>query len=179
MFNNLSRRKFLIRTGCLVSGTTIAGLPSYAISPLKPDKTTRKRLLFVNNNLGFLLMIKDYFEYRGYDSIYDIVTAEDSEEALEVLNLDIPDLIVSDVMLPGINADFTLLKNIRQIQRTRSVPFMFLTSKILRKDVIEGFSIGADAYMVMPVELEKLEARVEVILKQRFHRPLSTKAIMA
>ncbi len=52
--------------------------------------------------------------YRGYDSIYDISTAEDSEQALEVLALDIPDLIVSDVMLPGTNAGYTLLKKHKQ-----------------------------------------------------------------
>ncbi len=56
---------------------------------------------------------------------------------------------------------------------------MFLTTRSSRKDIIEGFSIGADTYMCISSGLEELEARVEVLLKKRFHRPLSSKTIMA
>ncbi|MBD1825353.1 response regulator transcription factor [Cyanobacteria bacterium FACHB-63] len=120
-----------------------------------------RRLLLIDDDPNLILLVKDYLEFRGYE----VVTAENGREALEVLEQDIPDMIICDVMMPEMDG-YQLVSNIRQDPKTSWIPVLFLSAKGQSQDRVKGLNIGADVYMVKPFEPEELVAQVESSLKQ-------------
>jgi DNA-binding NarL/FixJ family response regulator len=120
-----------------------------------------KRLLLIDDDPNLILLVKDYLEFRGYE----VVTAENGREALEVLEQDIPDMIICDVMMPEMDG-YALVEHVRQDPRTNWIPVLFLSAKGQSQDRVRGLSTGADVYMVKPFEPEELVAQVESSLKQ-------------
>jgi DNA-binding NarL/FixJ family response regulator len=119
-----------------------------------------KRLLLIDDDPNLILLVKDYLEFRGYE----VVTAENGREALEVLEDDIPDLIICDVMMPEMDG-YTFVKHVREEPRTSWIPVLFLSAKGQSQDKVKGLNTGADVYMVKPFEPEELVAQVESSLK--------------
>ncbi|MGC1394703.1 MAG: response regulator transcription factor, partial [Coleofasciculaceae cyanobacterium] len=120
-----------------------------------------KRLLLIDDDPNLILLVKDYLEFRGYE----VVTAENGREALEVLDLEIPDMIICDIMMPEMDG-YALVEHVRQDPRTSWVPVLFLSAKGQSQDRVKGLNTGADVYMVKPFEPEELVAQVESSLKQ-------------
>lgn len=125
------------------------------------NETNQKRLMLVDDDPNLILLVKDYLEFRGYD----VMSASNGVEALEILEQDIPDLIVCDVMMPGMDG-YTLVQHIRDNPRTNWVPVLFLSAKGQSQDRVKGLNTGADVYLVKPFEPEELVAQVESSLKQ-------------
>lgn len=121
----------------------------------------QKRLLLIDDDPNLILLVRDYLEFRGYH----VVTAENGREALEVLEQDIPDMIICDVMMPEMDG-YALVEHVRQDPRTNWIPVLFLSAKGQSQDRVKGLSKGADVYMVKPFEPEELVAQVESSLKQ-------------
>src|SRR4028118_1252374 len=119
-----------------------------------------KRLLLIDDDPNLILLVKDYLEFRGYE----VVTAENGREALEVLNQEIPDMIICDVMMPEMDG-YALVENVRQDPRTSWIPVLFLSAKGQSQDRVKGLNTGADVCMVKPFEPEELVAQVESSLK--------------
>jgi len=119
-----------------------------------------KRLLLIDDDPNLILLVKDYLEFRGYE----VVTAENGREALEVLEQEIPDMIICDVMMPEMDG-YTLVDQVRQDPRTSWIPVLFLSAKGQSQDRVKGLNTGADVYMVKPFEPEELVAQVESSLK--------------
>jgi DNA-binding NarL/FixJ family response regulator len=120
-----------------------------------------KRLLLIDDDPNLILLVKDYLEFQGYE----VITAENGREALEILARDIPDMIICDVMMPEIDG-YGLVEQVRQDRRTSWVPIMFLSAKGQSHDRVRGLNQGADVYMVKPFEPEELVAQVESSLNQ-------------
>ena len=120
-----------------------------------------KRLLLIDDDPNLILLVKDYLEFRGYE----VITAENGREALEVLERDIPDMIICDVMMPEMDG-YSLVKHVREDARTSWIPVLFLSAKGQSQDRVKGLNTGADVYMVKPFEPEELVAQVESSLKQ-------------
>ncbi|MGF1536647.1 MAG: response regulator transcription factor [Elainellaceae cyanobacterium] len=127
------------------------------------DNTTgeNKRLLLIDDDPNLILLVKDYLEFRGYD----VITAENGREALEVLGDDMPDMIICDVMMPEMDG-YSLVEHVRQDPKMNWIPVLFLSAKGQSQDKVKGLSTGADVYMVKPFEPEELVAQVESSLKQ-------------
>jgi DNA-binding NarL/FixJ family response regulator len=129
-----------------------------------------RRLLLIDDDPNLILLVKDYLEFRGYE----VMTAENGREALEVLEKDLPDMIICDVMMPEMDG-YSLVKHVREDARTSWIPVLFLSAKGQSQDRVKGLNIGADVYMVKPFEPEELVAQVESSLKQAAriadHRP--------
>ncbi|NET10626.1 MAG: response regulator transcription factor [Symploca sp. SIO2B6] len=119
-----------------------------------------KRLLLVDDDPNLILLVKDYLEFRGYE----VMTAENGREALEMLKQDTPNMIICDVMMPEMDG-YALVENIRQDQSMNWIPVLFLSAKGQSADRVKGLSTGADVYMVKPFEPEELVAQVESSLK--------------
>lgn len=134
----------------------------------------KKRLLIVEDNARLLRVIAVYMEKAGYE----VMTAYDGNDALVRLAETIPDLIVSDIMMPGMDG-FAFTANVRSNPRTDLIPIIFLTAKDLRSDRIAGFRAGVDAYLVKPFEPEELTAAVECILNRvsRTHKRVAHSAL--
>jgi DNA-binding NarL/FixJ family response regulator len=120
-----------------------------------------KQLLLIDDDPNLILLVKDYLEFRGYE----VITAENGREALEILERQSPDMIICDVMMPEMDG-YALVEQVRQNPRTSWIPVMFLSAKGQSQDRVKGLSTGADVYMIKPFEPEELVAQVESSLKQ-------------
>jgi DNA-binding NarL/FixJ family response regulator len=121
----------------------------------------QKKLLLIDDDPNLILLVKDYLEFRGYE----VITAENGREALEVLESSTPDMIICDVMMPEMDG-YSLVSTIRSEPKTSWIPVLFLSAKGQSQDRVKGLNIGADVYMVKPFEPEELVAQVESSLKQ-------------
>jgi DNA-binding response OmpR family regulator len=110
-----------------------------------------------DENLGSLL--KEYLNAKAYNTIL----TKDGLEALETFKNKSFDICIIDIMMPKMDG-FTLAKKIREENAT--IPFIFLTAKTLKEDVLEGFSIGADDYITKPFSMEELLYRLKAILRR-------------
>ena len=120
----------------------------------------QKRLLLIDDDPNLILLVRDYLEFRGYE----VVTAENGREALELLEHDVPDMIICDVMMPEMDG-YTLVENVRENARISWIPVLFLSAKGQSQDRVKGLNKGADVYMVKPFEPEELVAQVESSLR--------------
>jgi DNA-binding NarL/FixJ family response regulator len=120
-----------------------------------------RQLLLIDDDPNLILLVKDYLEFRGYN----VTTAENGRAAIEVIEAQIPDMIICDVMMPEMDG-YGLVKHIRQNPRTNKIPVLFLSAKGQADDRVKGLNEGADVYMVKPFEPEELVAQVESSLKQ-------------
>lgn len=120
-----------------------------------------KRLLLIDDDPNLILLVKDYLEFRGYE----VITAENGQEALDMLQKESPDMIICDVMMPQMDG-YSLVEHVRKDPRTSWIPVLFLSAKGQSQDRVKGLNTGADVYMVKPFEPEELVAQVESSLKQ-------------
>ncbi|MBW4577530.1 MAG: response regulator transcription factor [Aphanothece sp. CMT-3BRIN-NPC111] len=120
----------------------------------------RKRLLLIDDDPNLILLVQDYLVFKGYE----VITAENGREALEVLAQEIPDMIICDVMMPEMDG-YAFVGHIRQDPQTSWIPVLFLSAKGQSQDRVKGLNTGADVYMVKPFEPEELVAQVEASLK--------------
>jgi len=110
-----------------------------------------------DNSLGYIL--KEYLEMHKFN----IVLAKDGEEGLHLFSRRHFDLCILDVMLPKKDG-FTLAYEIKQLNE--KMPVIFLTSKALKIDKLKGFKLGADDYILKPVDEEELVARIEAVMRR-------------
>jgi DNA-binding NarL/FixJ family response regulator len=129
-----------------------------------------KRLLIVDDDPNLLLAVSETLRAEGYA----IDTARRAADALVSIAERLPDLIVSDIRMPGMDG-YQLVQKIRSNARTRLIPIVFLTAKDEITDRIAGFRTGVDAYITKPFEPEELVAVVASILDrvQRTHSDLA------
>ena len=123
--------------------------------------TAKKRLLAVEDDARLLNAIAICLEQEGYE----VMTARNGSEAFVKIAETIPDLIVSDIMMPR-GDGFTLVTNLRSNPRTDLIPIIFLTAKDGRSNRLNGIRAGVDAFLTKPFEPEELVATIENILKR-------------
>ena len=125
-----------------------------------------KRLLVVDDEPSLLRAVEVCLQAEGFD----VATARSGGEALLSVAQTVPDLIVSDIRMPGMNG-YELAQHLRSSSRTQLVPIVFLTAKGETADRIEGFRSGVDAYLIKPFEPDELIAVIKNIIDrvQRTH----------
>ncbi|MEM8808420.1 MAG: response regulator transcription factor [Cyanobacteria bacterium P01_G01_bin.38] len=121
----------------------------------------QKKLLLIDDDPNLILLVKDYLEFRGYQ----VVTAGNGREALDVLGNLVPDMIICDVMMPEMDG-YAFVEQVRHDPGKSWIPILFLSAKGQSQDRVKGLTTGADVYMVKPFEPEELVAQVESSLKQ-------------
>ena len=117
------------------------------------------RILIVDDSKLSVRMLQDRLTAAGYQ----VVVAYSGEEALARLRSATPDLILSDVVMPGING-YELVLRLRQHPATANTPVIMLTSKGGIQEKVAGFEAGADDYLVKPVDPTELELRIRALL---------------
>jgi len=120
-----------------------------------------KRLLVVDDEPNLLRAVAACLKAEGYE----VSTSRSGHEALVQLAEVVPDLIISDIRMPGMDG-YKLARQLRGSPRTELVPIVFLTAKDETADRIEGFRAGVDAYLTKPFEPEELIAVVNGILSR-------------
>lgn len=112
-----------------------------------------KRLLVVDDEAKLLRAVADCLRAEGYD----VTTARSGGDALVSVNASPPDLIVSDIRMPGMDG-YQLARTLRQNPRTELIPIIFLTAKGEQADRVAGFRSGVDAYITKPFDPDELLA---------------------
>lgn len=117
-----------------------------------------KKILVVDDDAKIVELVKLYLTRDGYG----VITASDGNEALRLARETRPDLIVLDIMLPGING----LEICRALRNESSVPIILLTAKTTEADRITGLDLGADDYVTKPFSPKELTARVRAVFRR-------------
>jgi signal transduction histidine kinase len=118
------------------------------------EQTARPRVLLVDDNADLRSYVQGLLSPR-----YDVTTAADGVEGLEAARARLPDLVLSDVMMPRLDG-FGLLRELRADVWTRSVPIILLSARAGEESAVEGLGSGADDYLVKPFSARELLARV-------------------
>jgi DNA-binding response OmpR family regulator len=116
------------------------------------------RILIVDDEPLYLRLLMVNLESEGYE----ITTAINGEEALELVSQQIPDLIIMDVMMPKLDGISTCVR----IRQFSNVPIILLTALGEEQDRVNGLNIGADDYVVKPFSATELVARVRAVLRR-------------
>jgi len=117
-----------------------------------------KRVLVVDDDRKTVELVKLYLNRDGYR----VLTAYDGVEALRLARESHPDLIVLDLMLPGING----LEICRTIRSESDVPIIMLTARTTDEDKLTGLDLGADDYVTKPFSPRELAARIRAVLRR-------------
>ena len=130
-----------------------------------------------------LLIIEDNEDVRGYIRSlfvgkYIVYEANNGEEGIRMAKERVPDLIISDVMMP-VKDGFTCCREIRALQETAHIPILMLTAKSEDADILQGSYSGADDYMMKPFNPSILKVKVDNLIMQREHlKRIYTKSLM-
>lgn len=117
------------------------------------------KVLIAEDDRDFGNILTQYVTISGFE----VILARDGKEAWELYSQDRPDICVLDVMMPEMDG-FTLAEKIKQANP--EMPFIFLTAKSLKEDIVRGLKIGADDYITKPFDPEVLILRINNILKR-------------
>ncbi len=126
----------------------------------------QKRVLVVEDDRKTAELVKLYLERAGYT----VAVAHDGGTALEKMRQEEFDLVVLDIMLPGMDG----LSVCRQVRLDSDVPVIMLTARVAESDRLQGFDSGADDYVVKPFSPRELVARVQAILRRSSRDELLT-----
>lgn len=117
------------------------------------------KLLIVEDSKDLLELVADYFRCKGS---FDVDTAPDGNFALRLISENFYDFAILDIMLPGANG-FEVCKALR---RTSQCPIIFLTALGNESNILKGYEIGADEYMIKPFSLKVLYAKCLALLNR-------------
>jgi DNA-binding response OmpR family regulator len=120
------------------------------------------RVLVVDDDPQVLRLLRVNFELEGYE----VLSATNGEEALELVRGDSPDVVVCDVMMPGIDG-LEVVRRLRADPATVSMPLVVVSAKAQRADVSHGLRLGADAYVTKPFDPAELLDVVAQLLSKR------------
>jgi two-component system, OmpR family, alkaline phosphatase synthesis response regulator PhoP len=120
------------------------------------------RILVVDDEPDLLLLLEEHLSQEGYE----VLTATTGMQAISRAREDQPDLILLDVMMPGVSG-FDVCNILQDFPETASVPIIFLTAVAETKRKVMGLNLGADDYITKPFDLHELGARVQAALRPR------------
>ena len=137
--------------------------------PVKSE-TARIRILIVEDSATQRLELKNILEKNGYL----IAEAKSAEDALDYLSSNIPSVVISDIIMPGMDG-YNLCRTIKADKRLRDMPVILLTTLSDPDDVLEGLDCGADSFMTKPYNESFLLSRIEfMLLNQEVRKVHST-----
>ncbi|MBP1612866.1 MAG: tmoS 12 [Bacteroidetes bacterium] len=158
---NHLKKEDLIETFPQIISSSISNLPEKD-EPLKSFKRkTKYKILVIDDEEEMINYLQNEFK-----DAYKVLTANDGTKGLQTALFQMPDLIISDVLMPQMDG-FTLVKKLRSNSNICHIPIILLTSKIDFEDRIEGLNEGADAYLTKPFDLEELSLIMKNLINSR------------
>ena len=133
----------------------------------------RTRLLVVDDEPDILELV----QYNLRKAQYDVVCVASGEEALAQVRSAPPDLIVLDLMLPGVDG-LEVCKALKRDTRTAAIPIVILTARGEEADIVAGLELGADDYLTKPFSLRVLLARVRAVLRRHHAEPVAEDVVI-
>ncbi|MEI6945561.1 response regulator [Paraflavisolibacter sp. H34] len=129
-----------------------------------------------------ILIIEDHAEIRDLlrvclEAEYSVVEAADGREGWAIAVSELPDLIITDVMMPEMDGN-DLCRNLKADERTSHIPVIMLTAKVGEEQQVEGLECGADIYLTKPFSVQVLRSYIKNLLKAReLHRALYSQKV--
>ncbi len=120
-----------------------------------------EQILIIEDEPDIVETIRYHLEKTGFD----VLSSGDAETALDILNQSNPDLILLDLILPGMNG-FDFCKEVKREPRTRAIPICVLSARRHEVDRVLAFELGVDDYIVKPFSLRELTLRIRGILQR-------------
>jgi len=140
----------------------ILGIPEVEISErIENFSDTRSKILIVDDEIDTLLPLKKSLEVEDYL----VLGASNGYEALELAKTNIPDLILLDIMMPGMDG-YEVCVQLKKDPVTRNIPVIMLTAKDAVREKVKGLDIGADDYVTKPFNLNELKARIKSVMRR-------------
>ncbi len=118
-----------------------------------------KKIIVVDDDPFILAVVEKFLKIKGFQ----VLTTTDPELAFRMAEKEKPNLLISDVAMPGMDG-FTLLKSLKQDNATKNIPLMLLTATDRIADVEKGFSCGAQAYLLKPIDWDRAWPKIEAII---------------
>jgi DNA-binding response OmpR family regulator len=125
-----------------------------------------RKILVVDDTRNVQVMLTDFLSSQDFE----MLTASDGREALEVVRAEQPDLILLDIMMPSMDG----YQFITQLRRTSDLPVIMITAKQQEADIIHGFDLGADDYITKPFRMRELLVRMRAVLRRAASRETET-----
>jgi two-component system, OmpR family, alkaline phosphatase synthesis response regulator PhoP len=119
-----------------------------------------KEILIVDDEPSIVVPIQFLMEQQGYS----VVIAENGHDALDMIYQYTPDLVLLDIMLPGIDG-YEVCEIVRLNPKLRGIKIIFLTAKGREVEIAKGLALGADAYITKPFSNAELVAKVKMVLE--------------
>lgn len=121
----------------------------------------REKILIVDDEKDIVKMLDYNLKKDGFRTM----AANDGEDALDLASREFPDLIILDLMLPGLSG-LEVCKTLKKESKTASIPIIMLTAKTQEADKIVGLELGADDYVTKPFSPRELIARIKAVLRR-------------
>lgn len=122
----------------------------------------KKKILIIEDDVDFVKITKRNLETTGK---YEVHTETDAEMALSVVQKVKPDLILLDLMMPGMSG-FGICKSLKAKERLSGIPVIIVSAKADKTDKVSCLDMGADDYIVKPFSTEELDARIRAVLRR-------------
>ena len=119
-----------------------------------------KTILLIEDNIDILENLTEYLELEGYK----IITANNGKSGVQLAKVFIPDLIICDTLMPGMDG-YEVLRLLMETATTADIPFIFNTSNSENIDREKALQLGADGYIVKPFEVEALLKMIKASIK--------------
>src|SRR5919204_1806306 len=133
----------------------------------------RTRILVVDDEPDILELV----QYNLGKAQYEVVGVESGEEALVQVRTTPPDLIVLDLMLPGVDG-LEVCRALKRDTRTAAIPIVMLTARGEEADIVAGLELGADDYLTKPFSPRVLLARLRAVLRRQYTAPVAADAVI-
>jgi signal transduction histidine kinase/DNA-binding response OmpR family regulator/ligand-binding sensor domain-containing protein len=150
------------------------------LAEIEAESTDSNEILATKKNI--ILMVEDSADVRYYirgslEPLYEVVDAKDGREGMKKAQQIIPDLIVSDIMMPSVDG-YELCRQLKNDIRTSHIPIILLTAKASEENIIRGLETGADDYITKPFNTKILLARIKNMIDLRRQLQLKLKSQM-
>ena len=153
-------------------------------SAVDEEITEPTTVIASNEKQPLLLIVEDNHDLRAFirsqlEENYEVLEAADGEAGWDLAEEHLPDLIISDVMMPRLNG-FDLCERLKTNEKTNHIPIILLPAKASRQDKLTGLVTGADDYLVKPFDAQELQTRITnlIHLRQQLREKFSSEALL-
>ncbi len=133
----------------------------------------QEHILVVDDEDDILELVRYNLAKAGYK----VTAVASGEDAIKAARSKLPDLVLLDLMLPGVDG-LEVCNTIRRDQRTANIPIVMLTARGDEADIVTGLELGADDYITKPFSPRVMLARVKAVLRRRTRQPAEEKAVL-
>ncbi|MDP1809241.1 MAG: response regulator, partial [Actinomycetota bacterium] len=120
------------------------------------------KILIIDDEPAVVELVEAKLRTSGYETL----TATNGRDGIEAAHASNPNLVLLDILMPEIDG-FEVCRRLKADKETESIPIMFLSGKLLERDVVKGLELGADDYIIKPFSPRELVARIKHILESR------------